>query len=61
MMRYVLRHHMIGSHYRYFELSCNLKNGVAQQKVVLDMNNIRSAHAQKVPNRSLDKKGWRKA
>jgi len=52
---------MIGSHYRYPELSCDLQNGVAQQKVVLDMDNIRSARPQKVPNRSLDKKGWRKA
>jgi len=52
---------MIGSYYRYSELSGDLKNRVAQQKVILDVDNIRPGLTQKVTYRSFDKERRRKA
>ncbi len=56
MMRDVFGHHVIGSHDRYSELSGDLTNRVAQQKVILDMDNVGPARAQKVANRVFDEK-----
>jgi hypothetical protein len=61
MVRNVLGHHMIGSHNWYPEFSSDLTNRIAQQKVVLNVNHIRSARAQKLPYGSFDKKRGRKA
>ena len=42
MMQYVLGHHMVSSHHWYHELSGDLRNRIAQQEVILDVDNIRS-------------------